>query len=112
MVNFGVDVARPRGGVVVVVTGELDVATAPELDAALLAAEVGAEQVVVDLTRLSFLDSTGLKILVRSARRVGTPFTLVCPSDNRAVARVLGFAGFDDAFQVVEAVDQVPGLDG
>jgi anti-sigma B factor antagonist len=64
---------RPaRGTYLVRVEGELDVYTAPELDAELqeLIAS-GAEHVTVDLEQVPFVDSCGLAVLVHAARRLG-----------------------------------------
>lgn len=50
--------------------GSLDIATSPTVRAALLdAAERGQHRLVVDLSRLDFIDSTGLGALIGSQRR-------------------------------------------
>ena len=51
-------------------TGSLDIATSPTVRAALVAAsERGNHRIVVDLTKLEFLDSTGLGALIGAQRR-------------------------------------------
>ena len=56
---------------VVSVTGEVDMATAPEFEQTLLgAADSGTEQVIVDLTGCSYFDSTGLKALLATRRHL------------------------------------------
>lgn len=50
--------------------GEVDVATAPELDAALMGAQTGQPSVVVlDLSGVSFLDSAGAHVVIDATRR-------------------------------------------
>lgn len=50
--------------------GSLDIATSPTVRAALLdAAERGEHKIIVDLSRLDFIDSTGLGALIGSQRR-------------------------------------------
>ncbi len=61
---FGV---REREGVVRV-RGELDVATAPSLERLLLRPRERGEVVELDLTELDFMDSTGLRVLLRAQR--------------------------------------------
>ncbi|HUF32676.1 MAG TPA: STAS domain-containing protein [Acidimicrobiales bacterium] len=60
-----VDVDADGGGVVLRLAGELDIATAPQLSAALAELRrVGVDHVVVDLSGLAFLDVRGVGVLV------------------------------------------------
>ena len=62
---FRVDVHPERDSVRVVPVGELDTATADELQTKLCELrEAGFDRVVLDLRELEFLDSTGLRLLV------------------------------------------------
>lgn len=63
---------REEGGrVVVAAIGEVDVFTAPALDAELTRlTHDGRTSIVVDLSRVDFLDSTGLSVLVKTLKRV------------------------------------------
>ena len=60
-----------RGGDLAVVTpaGELDMATAPQLDQALRKAEQRYDVLVLDLGRLTFIDSSGIRTIFRTAQR-------------------------------------------
>ena len=52
------------------ITGSLDIATSPAVRAALVSAsERGDHRLIVDLTRIEFLDSTGLGALIGAQRR-------------------------------------------
>jgi anti-sigma B factor antagonist len=63
-------IERDGSAVLVVASGEVDAFVAPELDSAF--AEVAHERrVVADLTRVSFLDSTALGVLVRGTQALG-----------------------------------------
>lgn len=76
---FGV---REREGVVRV-RGELDVATAPSLEKLLLRPREAGEVVHLDLSDLGFMDSTGLRVLLRAqqaAERGGWEVLLVAVS--------------------------------
>jgi anti-sigma B factor antagonist len=67
---------------VLAVEGEIDVASSPRLIAALNEAVTENEgPLVVDLTRVDFMDSTGLALLLNAQRRVvrrGHGFAIVC----------------------------------
>jgi anti-sigma B factor antagonist len=65
------------------VEGELDIATAPRMLAALNEALADmARPLLVDLSRVVFMDSTGLALLMnarRRALRLGHGFAIICP---------------------------------
>lgn len=80
---------------VVDVAGELDLHTARELDEALKAAE-GAETVIVDLSKVDFMDSTGLSVIVSAvagARAHGGAIRVVSTSDK--ITKVFTLTGVD-----------------
>jgi anti-sigma B factor antagonist len=61
-------------------TGEIDLANAPEIGRAIVARMTTAGKVLIDLTAVSFLDSAGVRLLDAVAGdldAVGTPFRLV-----------------------------------
>ena len=73
---FRCDVVRAAGELRVGLTGELDLATSPALARTLqnVTASAGGGRVVVDLRRLTFMDSTGLRVLmswIGAARQAG-----------------------------------------
>lgn len=75
-------------------SGELDLATAPDVSEELDSCS-DARHVVVDTTRLQFVDSTGLGALVEGRRKLGCRFELI---PGRATDRVLELAGLKDFF--------------
>ncbi len=81
---------RDRDGFLLVLHGELDIATSPVLERRLqLAQASGAEKLVLDMSGLQFLDSAGLHTLVAvqdQVRASGRSLTLL--RGPRAVQRV------------------------
>ena len=67
----------------VAVEGEIDIATSPRLISVLNDAVARSEYpIVVDLTKVGFMDSTGLALLLNAHRRVvrrGHGFSVICP---------------------------------
>ena len=59
-------------GVRVVVSGELDLAAAPQLDDVLRRALASAEDIIIDLSAVRFIDSTGLYTIVGAVREADT----------------------------------------
>ena len=98
------------------VRGEVDEGTAPELSAALEAAVgAGARAVVVDLCRVTFMDSRGLWVLIRARRALigrSVALSLACLPDG-AAGRILALTGLITAFDIhasgADALDAVLG---
>jgi anti-sigma B factor antagonist len=85
---------------VVAITGELDAATAPRLtDALENTIESSPTAVLVDLSECSFIDSTGLGVIVSARARLveeGRRFEICCAGAQ--ARRILEITGLDDAF--------------
>jgi anti-anti-sigma factor len=75
--------------------GELDLATAPLLESAFDAVfrDAGVEMIVVDLTELAFMDSTGIHLLLRMSAACEDGDRLRVINGPRAVQRVLDVSG-------------------
>jgi anti-sigma B factor antagonist len=84
------------------VDGELDIATAPRMISALSEALTDmASPLVVDLSRVVFMDSTGLALLMnarRRAMRLGQGFAIVCPGGP--ISRVFEIADMVESLRV------------
>jgi stage II sporulation protein AA (anti-sigma F factor antagonist) len=107
---FRAVVARQAPGgrarqIIVLVKGEVDVATSAHLAAAITRAmerEAGGKvDLVIDLSQLRFIDVSGINVLLRAARqaRAGGG-TLVLRSPNRTVRRLLDVLGLDGELAV------------
>jgi anti-sigma B factor antagonist len=85
------------------VAGELDVATAPQLEQTLREAVVGTRRVVLDLRALTFMDCTGVGVIVQfshRARQTGGRLALV--RGPAPVDRVFVLTGTDDGLEIVD----------
>ena len=93
---------------VIAVTGELDVSNASELERCVGAALAdGATGVIVDLTQLTHLDSSGLAALIGAHQRTErSRGRAVIVADERAgVRRTLELRGVQDLFAIAETRD-------
>jgi len=72
VVPLAIEVARRQNTVVVTVSGEIDAHTSPQLRSCLLeqVAQGGGGTVLIDLTAVTFCDSTALGVLVGTHRRL------------------------------------------
>lgn len=88
----------PGGARVVRVHGELDIATAGDLERTVLRPREPGEQVVLDLAGLRFMDSTGLRVLMRarSEAKAGR-WDLYLRNVPANVQRLFSLSGVHDA---------------
>jgi anti-sigma B factor antagonist len=87
---------------IVAVEGEIHVSTAPEFSAMLSATvEGGRTSLVLDLTDVMFIDSTGLSVLLTALRQVthaGGQMAVVC--SNPTVLRLFEITRLDTTFDI------------
>jgi anti-sigma B factor antagonist len=104
--EFSISADERDGRLLLTLRGELDIATAPELET-LLDVRLGAgREVVVDLRGLDFMDSSGVRVLVAAhaqAGRAGTRMSLVRPEPGSAVAKIIEVSGLDGELHFVDA---------
>jgi anti-sigma B factor antagonist len=103
---FSVSVVEQADRVAIAVAGELDLASAPQLEEALLPRLRAGADVVLDLTALEFMDSTGVRVIVAAhlaAQEHAGRFALVRTAPEGAVARVLEISGLDSMLEFVDA---------
>lgn len=109
MTILEVDTREQDGAVHLALTGELDLSTVEQVEQELRRVEEGgAETVVLDLSSLSFLDSTGLRTIVTAdqrARKSGRRLAIVKGPDT--VHRVFTITRLDERLDMVEGPDDV-----
>ena len=94
--DFSVTRRRAGDTVVVVPTGEIDLATVDEVEVELDAARGEARQIVLDLRAVSFIDSAGLRLVISQSRALaaeGAGFAVV--RGPTEVQRVFDLVGLD-----------------
>ena len=109
MVDFQLLLSEPREGVLVMnVSGEMDLSTAKQFEDAVTAAVASGDHqtLVLDLSHLGFMDSTGLHLLARThtgMRAAGGELKVVCPTP--AIRKLLEIVNLDRLITVVETRD-------
>ena len=102
MIPLAVERSRVDGYELLAVVGELDIATASQMISVLNEAFADlALPLVVDLSSVDFMDSTGLALLMNAYRRVkrhGHGFAIVCPGGP--ISRVFEIADMVDSLHV------------
>jgi anti-sigma B factor antagonist len=106
--ELSVSITTERDGEAVIfrLRGSLDIATSPSVRAALLEGADGNHEVIVDLSGLEFLDSTGLGALIGAQRRAleqGGHVRLVI--NEGPIARLLNITGLVRVFSVYHSLE-------
>ena len=106
------DSAEAEGVAVLAVGGEVDLANADDLAIALQAPDVaGATAIVLDLSDVTFLDSSGLRVVLLAAKEHGERFATVV-ADESAVARLFSLVEVSERLNVArsrsEALEALP----
>ncbi|MGZ4429651.1 MAG: STAS domain-containing protein [Nocardioidaceae bacterium] len=106
--DFRIDVRRDNGYTVVAPFGEIDLATSQQLKEAIGDLLVDGDiHLVVDLTEVEFIDSTGLGALIggrRKAHGFKGSFGLVCSEDQ--LLRIFVITGLDKVFSISATLEE------
>jgi anti-sigma B factor antagonist len=107
--NFEIESERVSDGVYVIsLGGEIDLYTAPEFKQQLIdAVQAGAQTIVIDLTKTTFIDSTTLGVLVGAVKRLrenGGELSLVCRDQN--ITKIFEITGLDRVFAIHASRDE------
>lgn len=109
-INFRVDVEERDSAALLQVSGELDLASSPLLERELERAfhNEGPGLVIIDMSGLEFMDSTGLSVLIRAHNRAQeTGHRLGVAGGSQQVRRLLSLTGVADRLTVVERPEEL-----
>jgi len=101
--NLKVETRTPQDGVAVIgLTGEVDVYTSPRLKQEIVdLLNQGQTKIVVDTTKVEYLDSTGLGVLIgglKRARERDGDLRLIC--DSPRILRIFEITGLTKIFDI------------
>jgi anti-sigma B factor antagonist len=100
-------VADRDGITVVSVAGEVDLATAPDLQAALdTALTEDPAALVVDLSEVTFLGSVGLQLLVSTQQRLRQGARFAVAADGAATSRPIHLTGLDELLKLYPTLEE------
>jgi len=104
--ELSVTVRRERGAVIAEVTGDIDMSTVAGLRERLFGLADSGQPLIVDLNRITFIDSAGLGVLVGTARRAaahGGSLHAVCSRPQ--TRKLLWLTGVDRRIPLSATVD-------
>ena len=80
--------------------GRLDTNTAPELEAALKKVLPGIDELIIDLEKLDYLSSAGLRVLLTAHKELSTKKGLTVCKANELIQEVFDVTGFSDILNI------------
>ncbi|MGH2658474.1 MAG: STAS domain-containing protein [Actinomycetota bacterium] len=108
-VDLALESRNENGWAVLQVRGEVDLYTSPQLrDGITELLDQGANRIVIDLSGIEFMDSTGLGVLVvglKRAKERNGEFALVCREGS--VQKILSITGLDRVFSIHGSVAEL-----
>lgn len=100
------EVTRTEDRTIIALHGEIDLESSPEARELLLGSVAGEKCLLVDLSAVTYIDSSGVASLVealKAARENGTRFALAAASEP--ARRVLELARLDKVFTMYDTID-------
>jgi len=106
---FEVRCERRDAAAVVTVSGELDLDSAEQLSEVLLSPEAQAATVILDLRKVTFIDSSGLSVVVAEHQRASAADSrfAVAVGGAPAVQRLFDLSGLTGAITLIPDPDAV-----
>ncbi|MGB9185351.1 MAG: STAS domain-containing protein [Solirubrobacteraceae bacterium] len=106
---FHVDVRSEGRAAIIAVSGELDLASSPSLEAELKrVADTGSELLVLDLRQLEFMDSTGLSVIVKAHQRLADEGrSLYVVRGSQQVQRLLDLTGVAERIALADTPEEI-----
>lgn len=103
---MALEITEKDGATIVALTGDVDLQTSPAVRQGLLECQEKHDKVVVDMSQVNYIDSSGVASLVEAfqvSRKKGTFFALAHVSP--AAMRVLSLARLDKVFSIFESIE-------
>lgn len=84
----------------IALSGRLDTRTAPELEKEIKASVDGVEKLVLDLARLEYLSSAGLRVLLAAQKIMNKQGKMLVKNVNETIAEIFEITGFSDILTI------------
>lgn len=91
---------RDGGILTIKLEGRLETTTAPELEAALKEGLDGITEFVLDLDRLEYLSSAGLRVILAAQKRMNRQGEMIVRHVNDTIMEVFEITGFVDVLTI------------
>ncbi len=96
-------IKKTKNGTILTVAaeGRIDTTTAPEFENAVKTALDGIDELVLDFTKLNYISSAGLRVLLSLQKTMNTQGTMKITGVNETVSDIFEVTGFSDILTIV-----------
>ena len=84
----------------VAIEGRLDTITAPELETELKASLDGVDKLTLDFSKLEYISSAGLRVLLSTQKRMNTQGSMSVTNVNATIMEIFEVTGFNDILTI------------
>lgn len=111
--SFTISSHRLEQGIVIAPAGDVDLATAPIVEDELRRAEQSDGVIVLDLGQVSFMDSTGLRVVITADQRArDRGASLRIAHVPPQVGRLFDLVGIAEHLEIVDVLERRPDVAG
>jgi anti-sigma B factor antagonist len=99
---------KTRDAILIIsVAGNIDSKTAPELQQKIVEAAHDTNKIIIDLSKVEFVSSAGLRVLLMVYRQIKTnDGTVVLVGVSEEIEEVMSMTGFINFFKIYKSIDQ------
>ena len=97
---LNIDTNKDGGRLEIKLTGRLDTITAPELEKTVKDTIDGAEKLTIDLEKLDYISSAGLRVLLSAQKIMNRQGSMVVTHVNETVQEIFDVTGFADILTI------------
>ena len=98
--NLKIDVKKDGAEYTFLLEGRLDTITSPDLESKINEATPDAEKLILDLAKLDYISSAGLRVLLGAAQAMDGKGDMVVRNLNQSVREVFDLTGFSNLFNI------------
>lgn len=98
--NMTIRKTLDHSALLVALEGRLDTTTAPELDETLKSSLEGVTDLTLDLEKLDYLSSAGLRVFLSAQKRMSKQGTMTVKNVNETIMEIFEITGFADILAI------------
>lgn len=84
----------------IALTGRLDTTTAPQLETEIKGAIAGVKELVLDMSKLDYLSSAGLRVLLTAQKTMAKQGSMKVTNVNETIMEIFEITGFADILTI------------